>query len=373
MRFSAFLVGRSTGPEHDRRVMFDLAEHAVLAESLGFDAIFMPDHHFTGYAPFASDSFMFAAYLASRLKRAHLGMSVVTLPLHHPVRFVEKVNILDQLMEGRILIGIGSGTTPEETVGFGVRFQDSSGLMEAQFETVMALWGRTDHDEALHFENGPHRGAVVGRIVPDSYSKPTPRLMNVALRDASIERSARHGWPAFIPAFVPPIDDDGLPSANFVKYFERYRDAITEAGHPAEVVADALSWSTHSYQCCHVAETDEQAAEELEEILAGYQSAIDRELVNNARAEEISGQAVPRAPDARSHEWRTTWTISGSPDTVAEKLRAYQKVGVGNTLMGFTTGPLTPRRLELGTQSLRLFAERVMPQLRESSTVGAGR
>jgi alkanesulfonate monooxygenase SsuD/methylene tetrahydromethanopterin reductase-like flavin-dependent oxidoreductase (luciferase family) len=71
MRFSVFLVGRSTAPEQDRFVMQSLIEHARQAEDRGFDAVFMPDHHFTGYAPMSSDPFVFAAYLAGQLKKIH--------------------------------------------------------------------------------------------------------------------------------------------------------------------------------------------------------------------------------------------------------------------------------------------------------------
>ena len=117
MRFSVFLVGRSTAPEQDRRIIQDMAEHAREAEDLGYDAVFMPDHHFTGYAPMSSDPFMFAAYLAAQLRRVHFGMSVTTVPLHHPVRFAERVNLLDQLTGGRLLVGIGSGTTPDILTG----------------------------------------------------------------------------------------------------------------------------------------------------------------------------------------------------------------------------------------------------------------
>ncbi len=73
MRFSVFLVGRSTAPEQDRFVMQSLIDHARQAEDRGFDAVFMPDHHFTGYAPMSSDPFVFAAYLAGQLKRSTLA------------------------------------------------------------------------------------------------------------------------------------------------------------------------------------------------------------------------------------------------------------------------------------------------------------
>lgn len=50
--------------------MQSLIDHARQAEDRGFDAVFMPDHHFTGYAPMSSDPFVFAAYLAGQLKRS---------------------------------------------------------------------------------------------------------------------------------------------------------------------------------------------------------------------------------------------------------------------------------------------------------------
>ncbi|MFJ9130303.1 LLM class flavin-dependent oxidoreductase [Streptomyces sp. NPDC102340] len=365
MRFSVFLVGRSMGPDDDAYVLDTLAEHALEADRLGFDAVFLPDHHFTGYAPMSSDPFLFAAHLAAQTENVHYGFSVTTLPLHHPVRFAERVNLLDHLTKGKLLVGIGSGTTPEETIGFGVDFQDSKDLMDQQVETVQKLWAKSVDDDPIEFTYGPYKGAVVQRIVPAPYSA-RRRLMSVAMRPASTERAAKYGWPAFIPAFVPPIPASGEPSAAFEKYLDAYRSAITTSGHPQDVIDDCLSWTTHSYQCVHVAETDEQAREELEFILRGYQEAIDREYAYNKRAEGISGVDLSnaQAPNALSEEWIRTWCLYGSPETVAKQLAHYDGLGVGNVLMGFTNGPLTPERYALTQSSLRLFAEQVMPRFR---------
>ncbi len=58
MRFSVFLNARSMKPEDDRQLMKDLEAHAIRAAGTGFDAVFLPDHHFNGYMPVASDSFI---------------------------------------------------------------------------------------------------------------------------------------------------------------------------------------------------------------------------------------------------------------------------------------------------------------------------
>lgn len=362
MRFSVFLVGRSTAPQEDKPVMDALVNHARQAEELGFDAVFMPDHHFTGYAPMSSDPFMFAAHLAGQLKRIHFGMSVTTVPLHHPVRFAERVNLLDQLTEGRLLVGIGSGTTPEEMIGFGVNYKEASALMQENLDLVLKLWDKQIEDEPISFETSHYKGAVVQRIVPTAYQRPFNRIMPVALRETSMQRAADMGWPAFIPAFTPPVAASAEPFEHLTRYFTRYRDALQAAGHTQEVVNHCLSWTTHTYQCVHVAPTDEQAEEELQIILAAYKQAIDREHAYNKRGEKLSGVELHPHPDCFSREWIKTWCLHGSPDTVAAELEKHRQLGIGNVLMGFTNGPLTAERLKYTNQSIELFAREVMPR-----------
>jgi hypothetical protein len=60
------------------------------------------------------------------------------------------------------------------------------------------------------------------------------------------------------------------------KYFDIYKGLLLEAGHSEAVIRDALSWTTHTYQLVHVAETDEQARDEMMTILRSYQDAIER-------------------------------------------------------------------------------------------------
>lgn len=142
MRFSVFLNARSMRPEEDRQLMHDLQAHSLLAGERGFSAIFLPDHHFNGYMPLASDSFIFAAWLAAKMPHMHFGFSVVSVPLHHPVRFVERINLLDQLTDGKILVGVGSGTTPEEMIGFGVTYADSKSISDRNLEIAEQLWAK---------------------------------------------------------------------------------------------------------------------------------------------------------------------------------------------------------------------------------------
>ena len=132
----------------DRQLMLDLEDHALRASQGGFDAIFLPDHHFNGYMPLASDSFIYAAYLSAKMPHMHFGFSVVSVPLHHPVRFAERVNLLDQITGGKLLVGVGSGTTPEEMIGFAVNYKDASALAEKNLAIAEELWAKRMDDMA---------------------------------------------------------------------------------------------------------------------------------------------------------------------------------------------------------------------------------
>lgn len=366
MRFSTFLNARSLGPEQDRAVMVGMIEHAERAEAAGFDAVFLPDHHFTGYMPMASDPMMFAAFLAAKLKRMHFGFSVTTVPLHHPVRFVERINILDQLTEGRLLIGIGSGTTPEEMIGFGVNYRDATRIAEENLAIAEQLWAKEVHDEPVSFETGHYKGEVVQRIAPVAYTPGHARLMPVAMKETSARRAAEFGWPAFIPAFTPPQIGGTEPFTHVRKFFNIYRDMLLSAGHPAERVADALSWTTHTYQCVHLAETDEQARAELEDILTVYQAAVDREAAFNAKAEATdANRKTDKTPNALTEDWIGTWCLYGSPETVIAHLKPYKELGIGNILCGMLTGPLTEKRMAYANQTMDLLSRHVIPALRD--------
>ena len=361
MRFSVFLNARTMTADADKQLIVDLEQHALLAGKLGFDAIFLPDHHFNGYMPVASDSYMFASYLAAKLPDMHFGFSVTSVPLHHPVRFVERINILDHLTKGKLLVGIGSGTTPEEMIGFGVNYKDAGRIAEENLQAAEALWNKkiTDAPIELH---GFHQGRVLQRIAPAPYGQKHARLMPVAMKESSATRAAVNGWPAFIPAFTPPKIGGTEPLTHVKKYFGNYHSQLLAAGHSDEVVADALSWTTHSYQCVHLAATDEQAHKEVMEILTDYQEAIEREAEFNAKAEsDDANKKTDRTNSALTEEWMATWCLYGSPETVIKKLREYQEVGIGNILCGTTTGPLTQKRLAYANQTLELLAQHVLP------------
>ena len=97
---------------------------ADLAEPLGFESIWGVEHHFTDYT-MCPDVLQFLTYMAGRSERLGLGSMVVVLPWHDPMRVAEQVSMLDNISNGRLILGLGRGAGRVEFDGFRLAMDES--------------------------------------------------------------------------------------------------------------------------------------------------------------------------------------------------------------------------------------------------------
>ena len=100
----------------DIRFVQEEVENLVLAEELGFDSVWITEHHFSDYS-MSNDPLQLLTYIAGRTKRVKLGTQVIIVPWHDPVRLAEKIINLDILSRGRAILGFGNGLGPHEFEG----------------------------------------------------------------------------------------------------------------------------------------------------------------------------------------------------------------------------------------------------------------
>src|SRR4029077_13293971 len=96
----------------------DELARAELAEALGFDDVWVPEQHFSPYC-LAGDALLLAGHLAARTRRVRIGTAVVNLTFTHPLRFAERVALLDHATGGRVARGGGGGGPFPPDGGFG--------------------------------------------------------------------------------------------------------------------------------------------------------------------------------------------------------------------------------------------------------------
>jgi len=108
------------GTDAPRRIYQETLELFVAADQLGFDVVWVAQHHFKERAGCLPSPFPFLAAAAERTRQLRLGTSIVVLPLEHPLRVAEDAAVVDTLSDGRLELGVGSGGDPAEFQTFGV-------------------------------------------------------------------------------------------------------------------------------------------------------------------------------------------------------------------------------------------------------------
>src|SRR5205823_7238064 len=99
MRFGTYHVFQCPPWQQPARVMAEELERVELAEALGFDDVWVPEQHFAPYC-LAGDALLLAGHLAARTRRVRIGTAVVNLTFTHPLRFAERVALLDHVTGG---------------------------------------------------------------------------------------------------------------------------------------------------------------------------------------------------------------------------------------------------------------------------------
>jgi alkanesulfonate monooxygenase SsuD/methylene tetrahydromethanopterin reductase-like flavin-dependent oxidoreductase (luciferase family) len=134
-------VGYGTGFQHlggysDTLFMREELGNCELAESRGFDSVWVTEHHFDNYS-ISPDVCQLLSYLAGKTKRIKLGSMVIVVPWHDPVRLTEQISLLDHLSGGRYILGVGRGLARREFEG--LRIDQNEGRLRFDEYTKMVL------------------------------------------------------------------------------------------------------------------------------------------------------------------------------------------------------------------------------------------
>ena len=304
------------------------AEQARHAEQLGFDSVWVAQHHFHAEEGGLPSPFVLLSHLAATTSRIRLGTGVVTLPLENPVRVAEDAIVTDLLSGGRLELGVGSGATDASLAAFQVVPGDRARVYDDAVARVLAALG----GEALgHHEN---------HLYPDGIAL-LDRVWQATFSSFGGTRAGRAGHGLMISRTQPrPADQPDLPLA-------AVQQPILDAYHaalPAGVAGRILASRT-----LVVTDTEAQAEQYL-------QAAWDHARVRPG----TGGSFVVAADDARTWARRTD-SIIGTPEQVISALQA-DPILPQATEIAFQVHSIDPGH-EATLRSLELIAAEVAPAL----------
>jgi alkanesulfonate monooxygenase SsuD/methylene tetrahydromethanopterin reductase-like flavin-dependent oxidoreductase (luciferase family) len=295
-----------------------LPEQAVLAESLGFDSLFLPESHFAGAASIPSPLLLLAA-AAARTTRLRLGTTSFLLPVRNPIHVAEEVAVLDRLSQGRVILGMGRGFRGALFTAFEVPAEEK----RDRFDAALAVMRRAWAGEAVAWEAGVGEASppTPVHVAPLPVQLPHPPLWVAAFGPKAVEQAGRLG----LPYLASPIESLAALESNYA----RHREALAGATVAVPVMRTLFV-------------------------------SRDAALVEKARvglAQQAAALAKAPAPSLRRAAAADVqaWAIVGGPDEVAEGVRRYRaKLGVTHLIARAQIPGLAREEIEA---SLRELAE----------------
>ena len=345
MKFSNFLFPESKSPDDDFSVIEESLEEAVLTDELGFDAIWLAEHHFDGGCVYV-DPVTFASAIAARTKKVKIGFAVAQMALHHPIRFAEQIALIDNISRGRMIVGVGRGTAYNfyEFRGYGIDPDDAHEMLLEVEDILVKSWTTENYKH-----EGKYWQVELPVLRPQVYQKPHPPMIRACSGLSSTLEMAREGRP-----FLMNLQSDETTKERM----DLYRSTMSEAGFDDEAVARSVadSWV---WRNIFVADTDSEA----EKVGIPYFKAMRAYLQTNRdkmnTTAELQAQATGAVGAARNS--LEHGIIVGSPETVTERLQAVNDSGVGGVIIHFRLGAMP---YDVNAHSLKLFAEKVAPNFK---------
>jgi len=345
MKFGNFLFPDSREPERDGAVIDETLREAWLSDELGVEVVWLAEHHFDGICGYV-DPITLAGALATSTRHCKIGFAVVQTALHHPIRLAEQLAILDNITKGRLVIGLGRGSSYNiyDYQGFGIDHHEAQTRLEEAEEIIRKAWtsgGFEHHGRYWHLN--------VPMLRPRPYTKPHPPLIRAASGEPSLVELARQGRP-----FLMNVQ----PMAVTRHRIATYRNTMREAGFEEEQIASNLeqSWV---WRNVFVAETDAEAERigipAFQAMVASRAALRNRVYRETGVRIEVAASDLPTARASIEHGF-----ICGSPPKVAEAIAQIDELGVGGIIATFRLGPLPH---EAATGSLALFMQEVAPRL----------
>ncbi|MCC7369349.1 MAG: LLM class flavin-dependent oxidoreductase [Chloroflexi bacterium] len=339
------------------RVFREVLEEIQYAEELGFDSVWVPEHHFATPGLLGNPIPLVAA-VSQRTSRIKLGIAAIVLPFQHPLRIAEDTALLDVLSDGRLMIGAGRGWQVPEFQTFQIDQTNSREMFAESVDIIKKAWTK---------DNFSHEGKYWQfkdvSVFPKPVQQPHPPMYWTVVTPGSYQAAGR---------IAQPI----IRSLNFVSLStveegtRLYAEALEQTGKTMADIDMPLTVKIY------VAPTDEEAQREGRSNAEWFYKSLSTFLPGApGRPKPQSGyeqypdnpEAVARAASDNLWEWGACF---GSPETVLEQLRAYNGRAYTNHWMSWMRiGEIEHKKV---MRSMELFAKHVMPELKKDAAARDG-
>ncbi|MEM9174732.1 MAG: LLM class flavin-dependent oxidoreductase [Myxococcota bacterium] len=300
-------------------------ERIEVMDQTGYDAVWLAEHHFSGYSVCPSVHLM-GMQVASRTKHLRIGTAVTLAAFYHPLRIAEEIALLDIFSGGRVNWGAGRGFDPVEFANFGVPTEESTERFREAVNIVLAAW----RNERMTY-HGKYNDFEGVEVLPKPSQTPHPPVWVAASSAGAVEWAAGEGH----QILMDPHSSHGMIAKKEALYEARFEKAHGRKARGDRPIARLIA----------LGETEAEAREVAERGALFSGRYLPKEAVAAFREDgRPTEPAVHYLQDVIVH---------GSPERVVDELKELEATMPLDYLL---VSPLSEKTFDL-------FTDRVLPRL----------
>ena len=349
MKFALFILASwaEEDPGEQSRIYGEALDQVLYAEELGFDSVWVAEHHSSRYGIFPS-LMPIVNYLAAKTKRIRIGTGVSVLPFHNPIFLAEESAMMDLLSEGRLEFGVGRGSANYEYGNFHIDFDSRNKRFQESLDMILGLWTKRGFSY-----QGEYYQAKDVTIAPSPIQKPHPPVFLAVSRTAASVDMA-------VSRDLPILTSFSTPEADNLALFDLYSDRCKSAG-----VLDRRD-SMPFFRFVYLSDNEDEAKEYPRNALTwvrdlatyrrtlGWGNEIDVDLDDWKKVRS-------EIPSSYESELENTAYFM-TPEQCVERINFLQREhGVGYFGASMSFGTMEHAQV---MKSMELFARDVMPRFR---------
>ncbi|MEE2778649.1 MAG: LLM class flavin-dependent oxidoreductase [Acidobacteriota bacterium] len=268
----------------------EIALQAELAESMGYQSLWLPESHFIGKGACPAPLMVLAA-AAARTQTLRLGTTSYLLPIRNPIQAAEEVAMLDRISNGRVILGLGRGFRKALFEAFRVPIKDKRDIFEASLDLMVRAWAG---EPVSHSDDEPIH------VSPLPVQRPHPPLWVAAFGPKAVTQAGRLG----LPYLASPMESYDRLAENY----GLHRQVLGETGHVGDVAVPIMRTAFIS---------------QSRDLLGRVREALDHQ----AKEMRASASSLLRK---RAEAALDDWALVGEPARVEDELARYRE-GLGMT------------------------------------------
>ena len=290
-----------------------LVDYGVRMEQLGFDSLWVWDHIVLGVEPNFPiiEALTVLTAVAARTTKIKLGTGILVLPMRNPVILAKQLSSIDQLSNGRLIMGMASGWYRREFDTVGVPFEQRGKIMDENLEILTRFWT----EDMVKVEIRDYKIAA-GVMYPKPVQKPRPPILIGGYVDRVLKRAAVNG-DGWLTYFYRPED--------FAKSWGKIRGFAQEAGKDPDSLLNGA---------------------QLPIMVGKSRAAVESEMMDWLGKEWDFASWSDSTKDS---------AILGTVEECVEQLKAHQAAGVQKIIF-------VPYKYEM--EQIEIIAREIVPRLK---------